>query len=215
MPNSHGTWAPARTPAYCMGGDYGSAEEPKILLQVNAHRRHCKQARGGEPPMIQGKDGTWIQAGPGARLGQQLGAATTATGESPRAAQTPPPPPPPDESPPATFPFPSPGFDADPAPRPQMASVGVGKAVIPPPTGPPQDPAPVLFASPKPINFSPAVWELYTWSRQMGYTGTPDQCFEQAIKSYYLLRFGVDISARQLDPRPLLMRLLRGFEAVA
>ncbi|HUZ01616.1 MAG TPA: hypothetical protein VMU89_14805 [Thermomicrobiaceae bacterium] len=150
--------------------------------------------------MIQSPAGTWVQAVDSPRLAAQTRAV---------ASQPPPESPASDVPPEVPAPFdltpPSPG-----APQPPRG-FGVGRAIVPPPVEPSPDPPPVLFQSPKPIMFEAEVWQLYQWSRQKGFTGTPDECFAQAIKGFYLLRFGVGITAHEIDPRPLLLDLLRGF----
>ncbi len=206
-------YAPARTPSYCAGGDYGSAEAPRTLIQVNSHRRHHKTAGCDQPPMIRTTAGTWQQAEDSTRLTAQVASAAGAPASlAPES---------PDEpaggEPQTVDPF---GGAGDPAdlrhqdPGPSAPRIGTGKAIIPPPLTAP-DPPPVMFQSSKPISFEPAIWELYSWARQEGFNGTPDECFAQAIKGYFLLRFGVGITARQVDPRPLLYSLLRSYEVAA
>lgn len=196
-------FGPARTLSYCAGGDYGSADAPKSLIQVNAHRRHHPTPGCDAPPMVQAADGGWVQAGDSRRLDSQLRPAHPEPVEAPEPESPPseePPPPPVEEPIAAAAPFSIPGLEL-PAPPPvaPRAPVISGEVSIPVPpkaTEPADGP---LFGQKQQLRFAPDIYELYSWLVQMGFGGSFEQALEQGFRTYMMLRWRKAIGVVDVD----------------
>lgn len=172
-----------QTPSYCQGGDFGSADKPKKLIQVRMHRRHCRQPGGERPPMIQGEDGNWAESVPARRL-------VTKVEPIHRSDPTPPDPEPPvDEGPPAEMLPDPPSW-----PPPHAANgngsgngyapAGGGKLIQPAtPPGAGELPPPPLTGIT--IKATQAMLVLYDYARQRGYIAPIDDFVDQAVRGYF------------------------------
>lgn len=160
-------YAPARTPSYCAAGDYGSADDPKTLIQVNAHRRHHSTPGCDAPPIVKTVAGGWVQAGDSARIDAQLQPAETApvdvpAPESPSEIESPEPAP--VDSVPVTAAIP--GFEPTPAPAPRP-SAGGGRASIPTTAPVVGAPPPPLIAPDKNPALPPQLYDMWEWDRRV------------------------------------------------
>jgi len=180
-----------QTPAYCRCGKFGSPEEPKKLIQVRMHNRHCKLPGAPHPPIIQADDGTWVESVPAHKLQTKVepahrAPAPSVTPPAPTGPPDPPPPPLPDWATAPGGPFagaepPAGGNGNGHMPAPQLTT---GRLAVPPiAPGAGQPPEPPL--TPVTVRLTQSALQFYDFVRQEGYLGTIDDFVDQAIRGYF------------------------------
>lgn len=179
-----------QTPAYCRCG-FGSPEEPKKLIQVRMHNRHCKLPGAPFPPIIRADDGRWVESAPAHKLATKV---EPAHRQPPKPSPTPPAAGPPDPPPP---PLPdwatAPGGPFAP-PDPPVSSNGNGHVPAPQLTTGKPTISPILPGmghlpepplTPVTVKMTQSALQFYDFVRQEGYLGSMDDFVDQAIRGYF------------------------------